>query len=88
MDILTNKFTATNLHLDEVMVYETTSNTNIQVEFDDITNKFTKLPEYIVFFSPSGVKAMEDILESLPAKLIKVGLNAVYQYLEFILYFR
>ncbi|GJQ71557.1 hypothetical protein Trydic_g11265 [Trypoxylus dichotomus] len=72
MDILKNKFEGTNLSLNEIMVYETVPNNHIQKEFQDATNNFTDLPEYIVFFSPSGIKAAENVLKELPTKLIKM----------------
>ncbi|KRT83432.1 hypothetical protein AMK59_3563 [Oryctes borbonicus] len=72
MDILKDKFEGTNLTLNEILVYETVPNKHIRKEFQDATNNFKNLPEYIVFFSPSGVKAVDDIIKCLPTELIKM----------------
>lgn len=77
MDILKAKFKGSNLSLDEILVYETVSNKDIRKEFTDVTERFSNLPEYIVFFSPSGVTAVEEIIKMIPIKLIKVEMILV-----------
>ncbi|XP_018336370.1 uroporphyrinogen-III synthase isoform X2 [Agrilus planipennis] len=45
-----------------VTVYETITNPNFAREFSNVTDDFEKIPEFMVFFSPSGVKAFSNCL--------------------------
>lgn len=63
-----------NIIVDALMVYETKQNRNFITNFKQITEDFTKLPEYIVFFSPSGVNFTKDLnKDCLLDKNIKVS---------------
>nr|XP_022910499.1 uroporphyrinogen-III synthase-like [Onthophagus taurus] len=76
MDILKNKLSKSSITLEEVEVYETVTNEHIEEDFGKVTESLNVFPEYIVFFSPSGLKAIETILFQLPLnsmKLIAIG---------------
>ena len=50
------KLTNANISLDEILVYETLPNPKLKEELDAETNSFKSVPEFVVFFSPSGVR--------------------------------
>lgn len=62
------------LSMDETLVYDTISNPNIENQFSNITNNFNVLPEFIVFFSPSGIESSLELIKKVPVDwpLIKV----------------
>ncbi|CAK4616436.1 hypothetical protein AeMF1_003648 [Aphanomyces euteiches] len=63
MDTLPESFSRRNQPLDELVVYSTK-------EVDEITWLKTNVPTWVVFFSPSGVKAAQR-MEAVPWKTIK-----------------
>lgn len=69
-----------NLKLDvenvkEVLVYETVVSQSLEKDFMDVTNDLSVLPEFLVFFSPSGVKASSVVLKKIEdLLLIKVNM--------------
>lgn len=71
---LHERFKEVGLELDETLVYETIPNSNIQTEFALVTKSFSALPEFIVFFSPSGVLSALDSIKKVPVdwSLLKV----------------
>lgn len=50
------------LELDGVEVYETAPNPNIETDFANVTSQFQSIPEYIVFFSPSGFNSSIELI--------------------------
>ncbi|KAL3864464.1 hypothetical protein ACJMK2_006144 [Sinanodonta woodiana] len=71
-DTLSMKLNDAGLGVKEIEVYETVSSPTIEEDFD----KFVQcegLPEYVVYFSPSGVKNTKVLFlkERLPVQLIK-----------------
>nr|QIT07811.1 uroporphyrinogen III synthetase [Sinohyriopsis cumingii] len=71
-DTLSVKLKDAGLSVKEIEVYETVPSPTIEEDFD----KFVQcegLPEYVVYFSPSGVKNTKVLIlkESLPVQLIK-----------------
>ncbi|RZC42704.1 uroporphyrinogen-III synthase, partial [Asbolus verrucosus] len=45
-----------NLEVEGVLVYDTLPNPDIENDLSKATNEFTKIPEFVVFFSPSGFR--------------------------------
>lgn len=63
--------------VESVLAYDTINNPNIFDEMKVATNNFTRIPEYVIFFSPSGVHSTLEHLEKVKnftsAKLIPIG---------------
>lgn len=47
-------------------MYDTISNPNIKTELEQVTNNSSDIQEYVVFFSPSGLKSSLDYLRVIP----------------------
>lgn len=76
MDLLTSKLSPEEIFLDEVCVYNSVPNEKLPDEFQKLTNDFSTFPSFMVFFSPSAIKAAQDVLHKIPANIIeniKVG---------------
>ncbi|XP_018579114.1 uroporphyrinogen-III synthase isoform X2 [Anoplophora glabripennis] len=58
-----------------VLVYDTIANPSILKEISDVTDDLTSIPEYVVFFSPSGFHSSIDHLRKIPVDLNKVKLS-------------
>lgn len=54
-----------NLEIEEILVYDTLSNPNIGQELAECTNNFRNIPEYVIFFSPSGLHSSVEYLRKL-----------------------
>ncbi|ERL94413.1 uroporphyrinogen-III synthase [Dendroctonus ponderosae] len=65
------------LQLDGVEVYETTPNPNIETDFANVTSQFHSIPEYIVFFSPSGFNSSIDLIGRVATDLNKLKFIAL-----------
>lgn len=52
--------------MDETLVYETVPNPKLKDEITIVSDNFTVLPEYIVFFSPSGVQSAIPFIKNVP----------------------
>ncbi|KAK9877272.1 hypothetical protein WA026_017663 [Henosepilachna vigintioctopunctata] len=76
-DTLKIELSKSNISIEGVLVYDTLSNPNIEEEFADVTEKFTLFPEYIIFFSPSGVRSSVEILRKSPGCLNKMKCIAI-----------
>lgn len=61
-----------NIDINPITVYETKQKENLLDEFCKLTENFTNTPEYILFFSPSGVHFMAEIFRNYSSKEIKV----------------
>ncbi|CAG9830475.1 unnamed protein product [Diabrotica balteata] len=65
------------IQVESVLVYDTIDNPNIEEEISVVTNNFTETPEFMVFFSPSGLESSIKYLRKLPlfesSKLIAIG---------------
>lgn len=72
-DTLSTKLKASGFSLCEVEVYETVKNEEIDRNVDRLVQQ-KGLPEFVVYFSPSGVKYTEGIVSSglLPLSQVKV----------------
>lgn len=66
------------LALGEVHVYDTIANPDLRQELADVTQSFTAIPEYVVFFSPSGVESSIDFLRLVESDLSSVKVNKSY----------
>uniref|UniRef100_A0A6P7G754 Uroporphyrinogen-III synthase n=1 Tax=Diabrotica virgifera virgifera TaxID=50390 RepID=A0A6P7G754_DIAVI len=54
------------IQVEGVLVYHTIDNPNVEEEISDATNNFTETPEFMVFFSPSGLESSIEYLRKLP----------------------
>ncbi|XP_050499133.1 uroporphyrinogen-III synthase-like [Diabrotica virgifera virgifera] len=65
------------IQVEGVLVYHTIDNPNVEEEISDATNNFTETPEFMVFFSPSGLESSIEYLRKLPlfesSKLMAIG---------------
>lgn len=85
-DVLKTELQKEDIHLEEVTIYETIKNPEIETEFAKITENFTRIPEGFVYFSPSGVQSTKDIIERLgiqhSLKVCTLNRNITFYYLE------
>lgn len=82
LDILKNQLEPEGITLDEVCVYDSITNPNIEKEFQKVTENLLEIPEFMVFFSPSAVKGILSTIKQLPDDIInniKVCINATKQ---------
>ncbi|XP_056634430.1 uroporphyrinogen-III synthase-like [Diorhabda sublineata] len=63
--------------VESVLAYDTINNPNILDEMREATDNFTLIPEYVIFFSPSGVHSTLEYLRKVEnftsSKLIPIG---------------
>ncbi|XP_044271911.1 uroporphyrinogen-III synthase-like isoform X1 [Tribolium madens] len=67
-----------NVLIEEVLVYDTLPNPDIGQELSECTNNFTDIPEFIIYFSPSGLHSSIKYLRKLltdcdDVKIIAIG---------------
>lgn len=76
-DTLTNELFEEGIDTDTVIVYETVPSRTLEHDFIDITSNYTDIPEYFVYFSPSGVEFTFNIIQKLSVldsiKFIAIG---------------
>ncbi|CAG9862648.1 unnamed protein product [Phyllotreta striolata] len=73
-DTLTAELEKENICLDGILVYHTKENPNIEEEMKKSTQNFQNIPEFLVFFSPSGVQATLSYLSHFTdSKVIAIG---------------
>nr|XP_023027700.1 uroporphyrinogen-III synthase-like [Leptinotarsa decemlineata] len=76
-DTLRDELGKNGLGMEDVLVYDTIANPDIEKEIQEVTNNYNDLPQYLVFFSPSGFHSSIDYLKRVPdfpkAKLIAIG---------------
>ncbi|KAJ8920147.1 hypothetical protein NQ315_011806 [Exocentrus adspersus] len=65
------------IQVEEVLVYETIANPSISNELADVTDNLTSIPEYVVFFSPSGFQSSIEHLKKIPVDLSSVKFVAI-----------
>lgn len=60
--------------LDGILIYKTVDNPDLDKEFLFATDNLSVLPEYVVFFSPSGVQSVLNYIKKVPVdwSLLKV----------------
>ncbi|XP_063923075.1 uroporphyrinogen-III synthase-like [Zophobas morio] len=66
-----------NLSLDEVLVYDTLPNPQIKEDLEKVTSGFSSIPEYLVFFSPSGFHSSIHYLRKVPIDLSSLKIIAI-----------
>jgi uroporphyrinogen-III synthase len=79
-DILKVELSKENLTIEEVLVYDTLPNPSIERDLLECTDRFTTIPEFLVFFSPSGLHSSLEYLRKIP-----VDLNLVKVYKTFVI---
>lgn len=76
-DTLINDLSKEDVAVDTVTVYETVPSPNLEEDFIQITSNYTDIPEYFVYFSPSGVKSTLNFIQKLnlvdAVKFIAIG---------------
>lgn len=76
-DTLKREFEGTLIKMDLVHVYDTLPNPNIENDIKEATDNYTKLSEFVVYFSPSGVHSSIDHLRNFSelnnVKFIAIG---------------
>lgn len=76
-DTLINDLSKEGVAVDTVTVYETVANPNLEKDFIQVTSNYTDIPEYFVYFSPSGVKSTLNFIQKLDLvdaiKFIAIG---------------
>lgn len=70
-DILKNRIQS-ELSLHEICMYDTIPNPRVEEELKSVTNCYTSIPEYVVFFSPSGVNSTLSYLKEMNINLMKL----------------
>lgn len=63
------------LAIEGVEVYDTIANPNIDSDLSEVTNGYQSIPEYIVFFSPSGLSVSLPYLQKVPVKLNQIKVS-------------
>ncbi|CAH1375909.1 unnamed protein product [Tenebrio molitor] len=76
-DILKVELSKENLAIEEVLVYDTLPNPSIERDLLECTDRFTTIPEFLVFFSPSGLHSSLEYLRKIPVDLNLVKLIAI-----------
>ncbi|GLV32810.1 Uroporphyrinogen III synthase 1 [Carabus blaptoides fortunei] len=66
-----------NIKLDAITVYETVKSPRLESDFIELTSNLKNLPEYLVYFSPSGLKFTKDILKDFSVELNTIKLVAI-----------
>lgn len=77
MDILPNKLEKENIPLAPFEVYETIPNVHFEEKFSKLTKFGTECPEFIVFFSPSGIAASIPLFEKFHIDMEKIKFVAI-----------
>ncbi|KAG5891866.1 hypothetical protein JTB14_015885 [Gonioctena quinquepunctata] len=76
-DSLQRELNKDGLEMEGVLVYDTIPNPDIKKEIVECTDNFSNIPEYVVFFSPSGLHSSINYLRKIPdftnAKIIAIG---------------
>lgn len=65
-DILSRELGQCGISMENVLVYETVANPDIEKEIVEVTDNYRNIPEYIVFFSPSGLTSSVNFLKMSP----------------------
>lgn len=65
-DTLSRELGHSGISMDDVLVYDTEANPDIEKEIAEVTDNYQNIPEYIVFFSPSGLTSCVDFLKKVP----------------------
>ncbi|XP_044753743.1 uroporphyrinogen-III synthase-like [Coccinella septempunctata] len=76
-DTLKIELGRSNIGVEGVLVYDTLANPNIEEDFRLATCDFTNFPEYVVFFSPSGVRSSIELFRRVPDCLEKIKFIAI-----------
>nr|CAH7742659.1 unnamed protein product [Callosobruchus chinensis] len=64
-DALQHALAKEGVGIEGVLVYDTIANPDIEVEICNVTNNFANIQEFIIFFSPSGVKSSLQFLKNI-----------------------
>lgn len=62
----------------EIVVYETVTNLKLEDEFCEATSTYSILPEFVVFFSPSGVKAASKSFKNISEHISGIKVNYIF----------
>lgn len=81
-DTLSRELGQYGISLENVLVYETVANPDIEKEIIETTHNYQNIPEFIVFFSPSGVSSSINFLKMVP------DFQHVKVLLKYILFFK
>ncbi|KAF7279383.1 hypothetical protein GWI33_007325 [Rhynchophorus ferrugineus] len=76
-DTLHSELSKEGLGVDDIEVYDVTSNPNIEKEIAEATNNFASMPEFVVFFSPSGFSNTIDIIKKASDRTEKLKFIAI-----------
>lgn len=63
------------IQIEGVLTYDTIANPHISKEVSYATDNLTSIPEYVVFFSPSGFRSSIDYLKKIPVDLDNVKVS-------------
>lgn len=66
------------LEIEGIEVYDTIANPNIESDLSEVTNGYQSIPEYIVFFSPSGLSSSLPYLQKVSVKLNQIKVSKFY----------
>lgn len=62
-DTLINELNKASIPVDIITVYQTVINSTLENDFNILTKNYTEIPEYFVYFSPSGVNCTYDYIQ-------------------------
>lgn len=67
--------------MENVLVYETVANPDIEKEIAEVTDNYQNIPEYIVFFSPSGLtSSLNSLKKAQDFDTVKVFIKCYFFY--------
>ncbi|XP_066999274.2 uroporphyrinogen-III synthase [Anabrus simplex] len=76
-DVLPNKLAKGGVRLSMVTVYQTKPWAHLEENLTEATTRGTQVPEFLVYFSPSGVKSTVPVFEKLQIPLKQVKIVAI-----------
>lgn len=90
-DTLSRELGQYGISMEDVLVYDTVANAEIEKEIVEVTNNYQNSPEYIVFFSPSGLNSSIYFLKKLPdfdnVKVVRLR-KRIFQRMSAIFFFQ
>ncbi|KAL3268706.1 hypothetical protein HHI36_007808 [Cryptolaemus montrouzieri] len=76
-DTLKHELNKFNISIEGVLVYDTLANPAVEEEFRMATNDYMEFPEYVVYFSPSGVRSSIEYFRKKPDYLEKIQISCL-----------
>lgn len=65
-DTLNNALEQAGINVESILVYDTIPHPDMENQIAELSENFQSIPEYIVFFSPSGLNSSINYLKKIP----------------------